>query len=150
MVIKKPLVNLQQTWPKFIVALHVVGPSCLPFLCMEFEDGASGLAKWVLIPPIFRRKTGRCASISEGLYSMPGCWWGECLKFRSPLHPGCWRLECFLFSQIYFGVRRSLAFQSLVVSQCYGGLFLMGIGFWPLPPILFLFTLFIWRFLVYI
>lgn len=74
MVIKKPLVNLQQTWPKFIVALHVVAPSCLAFLCMEFEDGASGLAKWVLIPPIFRRKTGRCASISEGLYSMPGCW----------------------------------------------------------------------------
>lgn len=82
MVIKKPLVNLQQTWPKFIVALHVVGPSCLPFLCMEFEDGASGLAKWVLIPPFsdarlegvlqFQRDYTLCQDAGEGNASNSG------------------------------------------------------------------------------
>lgn len=82
MVIKKPLVNLQQTWPKFIVALHVVAPSCLAFLCMEFEDGASGLAKWVLIPPFsdarlegvlqFQRDYTLCQDAGEGNASNSG------------------------------------------------------------------------------
>lgn len=112
---------------------------------MEVGDGASGLAKWVLIPPFsdarlegvlqFQRDYTLCQDAGEGNASNSG----------GSESSSSWLLKTgvFLFSQIYFGVRRSLAFQSLVVSQCYGGLFLMGIGFWPLPPILFLFTLFI-------